>query len=440
MLHNNNGDIVDKENYNDSLFKFIEKSTCSFTCVSEIKNMLINNGYIELCEGDKWNINISKYFVIRNDSSIIAFNIGKNYNDGFNIICSHGDSPGFSLKPKSEIYEYDYLKLNVTPYGGILNYGWMDRPLGIAGRVIYKDNDVYRKKIINLTEPKCVIPSEAIHQNDSANSNLDLNSQIDMIPVISLSDDKDIVNDILSREVSNHEICDYDLFLYNLDKPMYVGVGRKMILSPRIDDLTCTYANVLGFIESNNTNANNINVMCIFNSEEVGSLTMEGADSSFLMDVLKRICASLEIDISASLYNSYIVSADNSHAVHPNHPNKSDVSNMGYINRGILISRESGTMTDGMSSSIFKEICKKANVNYQDYVSRNDMTCGGTLSGLCTRHVSTTSIDVGIPQLAMHSASEVVGSDDTFSIYNVFKMFYNTSIRKNRNSFKLIYE
>ena len=438
MLHNNNGDIMNKDNYNDGLFRFIEKSTCSFTCVSEIKKLLTCNEYTELCEGDKWNISMGKYFVVRNDSSIIAFNIGKNYRDSFNIICSHGDTPGFSLKPKSEIYEYDYLKLNVTPYGGILNYGWMDRPLGLAGRVIYKDKDVYRKKIINLEEPKCVIPSEAIHQNDKANINLDLNSQIDMIPIISLSDDKHAINEILSKHVYNKYICDYDLFLYNIDKPIYIGVNNEMILSPRIDDLTCTYANIMGFIESNNDN--NINVMCIFNSEEVGSLTMEGADSSFLMDILKRISAFLDIDISTSLYNSYVVSADNSHAVHPNHPNKSDVSNMGYINKGILISRESGTMTDGMSSSIFKEICKNANVKYQDYVSRNDMECGGTLSGLCTRHVSTTSIDVGIPQLAMHSSSEVVGSDDTFDIYRVFKKFYSTSICKDKEEFKLIYK
>ena len=428
---------MNKDNYNDGLFKFIEKSTCSFTCVSEIKKILQSSGYTELCEGDKWNLSIGKYFVIRNDSSIIAFNIGDSYKDSFNIICSHGDTPGFYLKPNSEIYEYDYLKLNVMPYGGILNYGWMDRPLSIVGRVIYKDGNVYKKKIVDLEDPICVIPSEAIHQNDTANINLDLNSQIDMIPIISLTDNKNTIKDILSKQVDNKEISDYDLFLYNMDKPMYIGVNNEMILSPRIDDLTCTYANVMGFIESNNDN--NINVMCIFNSEEVGSLTMEGADSSFLMDILKRICASLDIDISISLYNSYVVSADNSHAVHPNHPNKSDVSNMGYINKGILISRESGTMTDGLSSSIFKEICKEANVNYQDYVSRNDMTCGGTLSGLCTRHVSATSIDVGIPQLAMHSAIEVVGSDDTFDTYRIFKKFYGTSIKKAKDGFVLDY-
>lgn len=428
-----------KEKYNKGLFEFIQNSTCSFSCVDTIKNKLIDNGYQQLYENEKWNLECLKYFVIRNDSSIIAFNVGKNYRDSFNIICSHGDTPGFSLKPKSEIYEYDYLKLNVVPYGGILNYGWLDRPLGIAGRVIYKENDKYKKKIINLEDPKCVIPSVAIHQNDSANTNLDLNSQIDMIPVVGLCNDKDIVKNVLGKELdSDCDICDYDLLLYNMDRPMYVGANNEMILSPRIDDLTCTYANLLGFIEGNNDN--NINVMCIFNSEEVGSLTMEGADSCFLMDILKRICASLEVDISTSLYNSYVVSADNSHAVHPNHPNKSDVSNTGYINKGILISRESGTMTDGISSSIFKEICKNAEVNYQDYVSRNDMTGGGTLSGLCTRHVSATSIDVGIPQLAMHSANELVGSDDTFSIYRVFRKFYCTSIKKNKDGFELIYK
>lgn len=428
---------MNKENFNKELFEFIDRATCSFTCTSFIRDRLINEGYTELYEGEKWSISAGKYFVIRNDSSIIAFNVGKDYRESFNIICAHSDTPGFSLKPKSEIYEYDYLKLNVTPYGGILNYGWMDRPLSIAGRVIYKDGNVYKKKIIDLDEPKCVIPSEAIHQNDTANSNLDLNSQIDMIPIIGLNDDKDVIDNILSKCIDNScEICDYDLLLHSKDKPMYIGVNNEMILSPRIDDLTCTYASLKSFIESNNDN--NINVMCIFNSEEIGSLTMEGADSSFLMDVLKRICAAVNIDISISLRNSFIISADNSHAVHPNHPQKSDVSNQGYLNKGILISRETGTVTDGVSSSLFKEICKMVNVSYQDYVSRNDMSSGGTLSELCIRHVSIDAIDVGLPQLAMHSANEVVGNDDTFSIYKVFKKFYDVSIKREKECIKMI--
>lgn len=427
------------KNFNEELLEFIENSTCSFTCVDTIKNELINNNYEEVFETEKWNLKKGKYFVIRNDASIIAFNIGEKYNKGFNIICAHSDTPGFNLKPKNEIYEYNYLKLNVSPYGGILNYGWMDRPLSIAGRIIYKERNKYKKKIINLNKPVCIIPSEAIHQNDSANTNLDLNTQIDLIPIISLTDEKDIIKKILKKELnlsSSVTIADYDIFLYTKDKPMYIGANNEMIISPRLDDLTCTFAILKSFIE--NDNKENINIMCIFNSEEIGSLTKEGADSSFLIDTLKRICASTNLDISVSLHNSLIVSADNSHAVHPNHPNKSDVSNQGFLNEGILIIREKDTMTDSVSSTIFKDICKKANVPYQDYTSRNDMTTGSTLSGLSIRHVSIDSVDVGIPQLAMHSANEVVGSEDTYYLYKAFKKFYDVSIKHDENSVQIL--
>lgn len=427
-----------KENFNSKLFEFINESTCSFTCVNFLKNKLLENGFNELYENEEWELKSGKYFVTRNDASIIAFNIGKNYSTSFNIVCAHSDTPGFNLKPKSEIYEYNYLKLNVMPYGGILNYGWMDRPLSLSGRVIYKEGNSYIKKIIDLEEPVCVIPSEAIHQNDSANTNLDLNTQIDMIPIISLKDEKDIIKNLLKETLnlkSLSMICDYDLFLYSKDIPMFIGKNKEMILSPRIDDLSCTYANYKSFMES--SNENNINVMCIFNSEEIGSMTKEGADSSFLIDILKRICACLKIDVSIALRNSLIVSADNSHAVHPNHPTKSDVSNQGYLNEGILIVREQMTTTDSISSSIFKEICKKAKVPYQDYSSRNDMSTGSTLSGLSIKHVSIDSIDVGLAQLAMHSANECCGADDIYYLYKAFKKFYEVSIERELDSIQI---
>lgn len=428
-----------KEKFNKELFEFINNATCSFTCINLIRNKLIKEGFIEIYENEKWDLKDGKYFVIRNDASIIAFSIGKNHKEGFNIICAHSDTPGFNLKPKSEIYEYNYLKLNVMPYGGILNYGWMDRPLSIAGRVILKEGNKYKKKIIDLENPLCVIASEAIHQNDSANTNLDLNAQIDMIPIISLKDEKNIIKNILKEFLqlkSAVAICDYDLFLYSKDKPMYIGKNKEMILSPRIDDITCTFAAFKSFIETKNED--NINIMCIFNSEEIGSMTKEGADSSFLMDILKRICAEVNIDVSIALRNSLIVSADNSHAVHPNHPTKSDVSNQGYLNEGILIVKEQMTTTDSVSSSIFKEICKKAKVPFQDYTSRNDMSTGSTLSGLSIKHVSVDSIDVGLPQLAMHSGNELVGSDDIFYLYKVFKKFYDTTIKRKLDSIEII--
>ena len=231
-------------------------------------------------------------------------------------------------------------------------------------------------------------------------------------------------------------ICDYDLFLHTTEKPMYIGTNNEMIFSPRLDDLTCTFAALKSFVENNNHD--NINMMCIFNSEEIGSLTKEGADSTFLSDTLKRISASLNIDISIALYNSMIVSADNSHAVHPNHPNKSDINNQGFLNKGILIIKEKETTTDSISSTIFKEICKKEGIPYQDYTSRNDMTTGGTLTSLCTRHVSIDSIDVGIPQLAMHSSNELIGASDTFYLYKSFKKFYDISIKHNIDSIEII--
>ncbi len=427
-----------KEYFNRELFKFIKESTCSFTCIAYLRNKLLEEGYNELYENETWKLKSGKYFVIRNDASIIAFYIGKNYNLSFNIICAHSDTPGFLLKPKSEIYEYNYLKLNVMPYGGILNYGWMDRPLSFSGRVIYNDKDVYNKRIVDLEDFTCVIPSEAIHQNNSANTNLDLNIQIDMIPIISLKDEKNIIKNILREKLklkSMSMICDYDLFLYCKDTPMFIGKNKEMILSPRIDDLSCAFANLRSFMEINNEN--NINIMCIFNSEEIGSMTQEGADSSFLIDVLKRICACLKIDVSITLRNSLIICADNSHAVHPNHPIKSDISNQGYLNEGILIIREKSTTTDSVSSSIFKDICKKAKVPYQNYTSRNDMSTGSTLSGLSVKHVSIDSIDVGISQLAMHSAIECCGSDDIFYLYKAFKKFYDVSITRKLNSIEI---
>ena len=420
-----------KETFNNELFECIKKSTCSFTCIEFIKNKLLKDGFYEIYENEIWELGPGKYFVVRNDASIIAFEFKNNYKPAFSIVCAHSDTPGFTLKPKSEIYEYNYLKLNVMPYGGILNYGFMDRPLSLTGRVIYKEGNTFYKKIINLEEPVCVIPSEAIHQNDSANTNLDLNTQIDMIPIISLKDEKDIIKNILKEQLKLKEksmIIDYDLFLYNKDNPMFIGKNNEIILSPRIDDLSCTFAALESFINSETKSS--INVMCIFNSEEIGSMTKEGADSSFLLDILKRISGSLKIDVSIALRNSLIINADNSHAVHPNHPTKSDVSNQGYLNKGIIIVREQMTMTDSISSSIFKTICEKAKVPYQDYASRNDMTTGSTLSGLSIKHVSIDSIDVGLAQLAMHSANECCGSDDIYYLYKAFKKFYEVSIEK----------
>ncbi len=421
------------ENFNKNMFNFINNANCAFTGIKTIKDILLENNFIELEENKEWELRYnSKYFVTRNDASIIAFNMGKN--DSFNITCTHIDTPAFKVKPKNQIYENNYLKINVMPYGGLLNYAWLDEALSLSGRIIIKNNNIYRKEIIDFKEPLLCIPSVAIHQNANANDNLSLNSQIDMIPIISFEDKNNIIKNLISKKcnIQKHEkICDFDLFLYSTEKPQYFGLNKEMIISPRIDDLTCVFSALEGFIKANNNDNNNI--FCAFNSEEIGSLTKEGADSSFLMDTLKRISFNIKKDISMLICNSTILSADNTHAVHPNHPGNSDINNGAFLNKGIVISTDEASTTDSTTSSIFKGICENAKVPYQNFVTKNDMTSGSTLSGISLRHVSIDSIDIGLAQLAMHGAKEIIGNKDPYYLYKAFKKFYETNIVKEKD-------
>lgn len=428
---------MSEKQYNAELFTFIKKATCSFTGIKEIKKILLKNNFLELEENKIWNLeDKQKYFITRNDASIIAFTLGTH--NSFNITCTHIDTPSFSIKPKNAIYEKNYLKINVTPYGGLLNYAWLDEPLSIAGRVIIKNKNTYYKKIIDCKKALLCIPSVAIHQNANANEDLNLNSQIDMIPFLSLSDTKNPIKKIIQEQIKlkpEDEICDYDLFLYAIAEPTYVGLKNECILSPRIDDLTCTFSALKSFVNQKKNNNNTI--FCAFNSEEIGSLTKEGADSSFLMDILKRITAQEEKELSTIINNSTILSADNTHATHPNHPGNSDINNEALLNNGIVISKDSSSTTDSITSSIFKGICEKAKVPYQDFVTKNDMTSGSTLSGISLRHVSIDSIDIGVGQLAMHGAREIVGSKDSYYLYLAFKKFYETKITKEKDRIEL---
>lgn len=418
--------------FNQELLDFLNKGTCSFTNTLVVKDILDNNGYQNLSELDNWNLIDGKYYVIRNDASIIAFNIDKKIKNQFSIVCTHNDTPGFSVKPNPEYYENGYLKLNIAPYGGILNYGFMDRPLGIAGRIILKKDKDFIKKIIDTRKAVTIIPSIAIHQNDKANSNLDINTEIDLMPIISLNKNyslKKLLKDALNIK---DEIFDFDLFLYNTEVAL---MFNDFIIAPRIDNLTCTFAALKAFL--NNFN-DSINVLAIFNSEEIGSNTFEGADSNFLIDVLKRISASLNIDIVSTLANSLIISADNTHARHPNHDELSDHTNTPVLNDGILIMKEMNGTTNSVTSSLFKYICEMENIPCTYYTSRNDFATGSTQAGASLRHLSINSLDVGLPMLAMHSSMEVIGDKDTYFLYKAFDKFYQIhyKLKNNKISFK----
>lgn len=430
LVHNKNGD--DMNSFNDSMLKFIMKSTCAFTCTKEIINILKKNGYQYLDELNVWNIKNGKYYVTRNDASIIAFNINKNHNNKFNIVCTHSDTPAFTIKPNPEYFENDYLKLNVAPYGGILNYGFMDRPLSIAGRIITKNKNEYQKEIIDLKDAVAIMPSIAIHQNDKANTNLDLNTEIDLMPIISLNKNFSLKKLLQEYLGNNKEIYDFDLILYNNEEPKIIH--NEFLASPRIDNLTCTYAALRAFI---NNMGEDINVLAVFNSEEIGSNTLEGADSNFLIDTLKRISATLKLDIITTLSNSLIISADNTHARHPNHDELSDHTNTPVLNSGILIMKEMNGTTNSITSAIFKHICEIKNLPVSFYTSRNDFATGSTQAGASLKHLSINSLDIGLPMLAMHSSMELIGLEDTHRLYIALKSFYKIhyEIKNNKITF-----
>ena len=312
------------EKFRKNLIDFIECSTCSYTCSSEIKKILNENDFVELSENEKWDLKGGKYYVIRDDTSVIAFIIPDKYSNYFSIVTSHLDTPSLEVKIDGCYTKDNYVKLNVMPYGGILNYGWLDHPLSIAGRIVVREKDDLKVKIIDLKETIGIIPSVAVHLNPKANTNLDINSQIDLQAIISLGSDIDYFNKILSDD-----IVSYDLFLYNNLKPITIGKESELLVSPRIDNLTSVYSSLYSFIDSY---PKSISIFSSFNNEEIGSLTEEGADSNFLIDILKRITASLDIDLVSTLSKSIIISSDNTHAVHPNHSEYIDETGKCFLN------------------------------------------------------------------------------------------------------------
>lgn len=435
------------KNIGKELMDFIDKTPNCYLCVKNISDMLDKEGYERLYEDEKWDssnlLNGHNYYVIRNDASIISFKIPEEVlgDIGFNIVSTHTDSPSFVIKVNPEMIEDDYAKLNVRGYGGMINYSWLDRPLSLAGRVVLQEEEgVYRTEVINLDYDMMVIPSQALHINREVNKANDLNHQIDMLPIVSLGEFnlKETIKGVLDQHIkySYKDICDFDLYLYNRDKAKCVGENSEFILSPRLDDLACVLPAIKSFINSDNSNL--IPIFAAFNNEEIGSLSMEGADSTFLFDVLSRVADVVGINIYSSLANSFVVSADNAHAIHPNAKAKSDPTNKVHMGKGIVIKHHINYTTDAISSSVFKGICDSEGILHQDFECRSDMRCGSTLGKISQRHVAVNSIDIGIGQLAMHSANELICLDDVEYMYKALCSFYNTPFRKEKGMVKIL--
>ena len=424
-------------NHVKQLFKFIENSPSCFHAIKTITEELKNEGFVEIKEKDTWQIEKGKkYYVTRNLSSVIAFKIPQNDFKSFHIVASHSDSPTFKIKENAEIeVNNKYVKLNTEKYGGMICSTWFDRPLSIAGRIIVKENNAVKTHLVNIDKDLVIIPNLAIHMNREVNDGYKYNAQIDMLPLYGDNSSKGSLMKTIAKEaeVEEESILGTDLFLYNRMNGTKIGSNEEYISSPRLDDLECAFTSLSAFLSENTSNS--ASVYCVFDNEEVGSGTKQGADSTFLYDVLRRINISLgktEEDYYRLISSSFMVSADNAHALHPNYTDKSDLTNKVYMNDGIVIKYNANQKytTDAVSASIFKTICDSVDVPYQTFTNRSDILGGSTLGNISNAHVSLNTIDIGLAQLAMHSTYETAGAKDVTYMIDAIKAFYNTSIEQ----------
>ena len=404
----------------EKLLDFIEKSPTAFQAVDEMQKRLTENGFEVLSEKEYWKlVPGGKYLVTRNNSALIAFCIPEKESRVFHIMASHSDSPSFKIKENPEIkVDNSYVKLNVEKYGGMLMAPWFDRPLSVAGRVIIRRNDGLEEKLVDIKRDLVMIPNLAIHMNREANNGVAYNPQKDFQPLFAAGNTDRTLLEIIAEQVSikKEDIISHDLFLYNRMPGTVWGADREFVSSARLDDLQCAFASMEGLLRAQNYGS--IAVHCVMDNEEVGSGTKQGAASTFLKDTLLRINMGLGRtyeEYLMTLAGSFMVSADNAHALHPNYTDKTDPTNHPVLNKGIVIKFNANQKycTDAVSAAIFKELCTKAGVPYQTFVNRSDIAGGSTLGNISNTQVPMNTVDIGLPQLAMHSPYETAGVKDT---------------------------
>lgn len=418
--------------HTEALLDFLYHSPSAFHAVSQVSDRLKDKGYIHLDEGEKWNISYGgKYFITRNGSSLIALDIPENPEPGLRIIAGHSDSPCFKIKENPEVLVEDkYVKLNVENYGGMIYSSWFDCPLSAAGRVVVQENGQPVEKLVNIDRDLLVIPNLAIHMNREINSGYKYNAQKDMMPLLGTKESAGSLMKLAAEAagVNEEDILGHDLFLYQRGRGCTLGGSEEFICAPKLDDLECVFAALQGFAETEKKS--HISLLCVFDNEETGSGTRQGAASNFLYDVLQRVNGALGRsyeDYQIELAKGFMISADNAHALHPNHGDKSDPVSRPVVNGGIAIKFNAAQKycTDGVSAAFFRSICRKAGVETQTFVNRSDMAGGSTLGNLSNIMVPLKSVDIGLPQLAMHSARETAGVKDLEDFIACAKVFYS---------------
>lgn len=425
------------------VMQYLNASVSPFHAVREAASRLLAKGFVELPDEKSFTLVPGQgYFLTRNQTSLIAFRVPEAPRAQFQVAAAHSDSPTFKLKP-APLLEGKTLRYNVEPYGGMIYSTWFDRPLSIAGRVLVRTESGVESRLLSIDEDIAVIPSVAIHLNREANRGVAYNPAIDLLPLVGLPSGKKSFDAYLYDHLDDPnvlKVLSHDLFLYVREKAKTVGLRQEFLLSPRLDDLSSAYCALEGFLTAKNIDA--IAVYALFDNEEVGSLTRQGANGTFLRDTLTRIQSALfgsGDDMASSAISGTLLSVDNAHANHPNHPELSDQTTDVRLNGGIVLKYNAAQKytTDAYSAALVKTIASIAGVSVQEYTNRSDLPGGSTLGNLSNSEVSFVAADIGLPQLAMHSAVELCGQKDVNSMIRFMAAYYSADIRRNDAGFQV---
>ena len=422
-----------EQEVNRRLLDFLDASPSCYHAVDNLARRLEAEGYERLREAEPWTLRTGgKYYVVRGDSSLAAFRVPGGVPAGFMLAAAHSDSPTYKVREEAEVLSAgNCVRLAVEPYGGMIARSWLDRPLSVAGRLVVRREGGIATQLVNVDRDLLVIPSVAIHLDREVNQGTALKANTDLLPLLGCGTERGRFRSLLAEAagVPEEDILSTELFLYPRAAAVLLGAEGEFVASPRLDDLQCVFGCLEGFLAAKE--GGSVPVLCVFNNEEVGSGTRQGADSTFLTDVLERISTALGRDWRLMAVNSFLVSADNAHAVHPAHPELSDGAERPVLNGGVVLKYNAGQKytTDAVSGAVFREVCRAADVPVQRYSNRADLPGGSTLGNISSAHLSIPSVDIGLPQLAMHAAYEVAGSRDTALLVRAMAEYFSRSFR-----------
>lgn len=413
------------------LFDFIQCSPTASHTAATVRAMLVQAGFTQLLESQPWDLQPGgRYYTTRGMSSLIAFQVPKADFHGFSVVAPHGDSPCFKVKESPELrVDGQYTKLNTEVYGGMQLALWTDRPLSVAGRLAVRTETGVKGVLCDIRRDLLLIPGVAIHMNRGVNEGVKLDPQKDTLPLLggSQAELKKLVAE--NAGVAPEDIFSWDLYLYSRAQGTVFGGEKEFIAAPRLDDLECVFAAAKAFLAGENRE--NVTVLSLFDNEETGSLTRQGADSPFLSEVLERIslsCGKSREEHLRAIASGFMLSADNAHAVHPDSPEKSDPTNRCYLNGGVVVKHSPRYASDALTAGLFQRICQKAGVPVQVYYNNSKIPGGGTLGNLSGSHVALPTVDIGLAQLSMHSPYETAGAKDLDYMVWAMQAFYESVI------------